>query len=245
MAVDETLMHYVRSSGELVLRVYTWDTATLSFGRNQTARGRYDLTRIHDAGAQCVRRPTGGRAVLHFREVTYAVVALEAGLGTLRESYARINQMLLRAMELLGVSATVAAGGVSGGELRTTAHGTSPCFDQPSRGELVVSGRKLVGSAQWRERGVLLQHGSILTSDDQSRITGFLATPTPSGTSPATLSESLGREPHWNEVANALCAALVELEDEGAAELGIGDLPSDELQRAHARYLDPTWTWRR
>src|SRR3954466_12069034 len=75
MALDEALMARAIETGEWVLRVYSWATPTLSLGRNQTARGRYDLGRIRERGLGVVRRPTGGRAILHDREITYSVTA--------------------------------------------------------------------------------------------------------------------------------------------------------------------------
>ena len=95
MALDEALMCYARDTGRWVLRVYSWRAPTLSLGRNQTARGGYDLERLADRGIAVVRRPTGGRAILHDREVTYSVVGPVADAGDLRESYGRINRLLL------------------------------------------------------------------------------------------------------------------------------------------------------
>jgi lipoate-protein ligase A len=251
MAVDETLTSYVRATGRAVLRVYGWNRPTLSFGRNQVAVGRYDAGKLASAGVYCVRRPTGGRAVLHHREVTYAVAASESGLGSLRESYQRINAILLRALQHIGVGATPALESVPERRVETDhPHGTSPCFDTPSKGELVLGGRKLVGSAQFREGDVLLQHGSILLRDDQSQISSLLVeqvAPSSSSThrAPATLSDALGREPAFDDVAEALRAAVLELEDPLAAPINAGELPAEELTLAHARYSDSSWTWRR
>jgi lipoate-protein ligase A len=240
MAVDETLMHHARATGECVLRVYSWSRPTLSFGRNQLARGMYDAARLSSAGIDCVRRPTGGRAVLHHREVTYAVAAPASGLGSLKESYARINRLVMSALESLGVSATAAAGASRGPHL-----GPSPCFDQPARGELVVEGKKLVGSAQWRDQDALLQHGSILTDDDQSLIATLLIDSRPADSRPATLSEVMGREPRWNEVAGALHDALAVTEGSVPRALDIDDLPAATLSALHQRFSDEDWTWRR
>jgi lipoate-protein ligase A len=245
MAVDEALMHFVRSTGASVLRIYAWSTPTLSFGRNQRAVGEYDPARLRAAGVRTVRRPTGGRAVLHASEVTYAVVAPEDRLGSLKDSYSRINAMLLRALDRLGVHATVAEGNVASEEWREAAHSPAPCFDQPSRGELTLAGRKLVGSAQWRDGGVLLQHGSILTGDDQSRIAEFLTTPVVAASTPATLGEQLGRTPDLVEVAQALRAALHDAEGVRAMEMGLHHLPAQDLARAREKYADEAWTWRR
>ena len=163
MALDEALMARSRDRGELWLRVYGWSEPTLSLGRHQTARGRYDLHRAAALGVRFVRRPTGGRAVLHHREITYCVTAPDGALGSLRESYRRINRLLVDALRRLGVEAGEAR--ASGPAPRP---GVAPCFEEPVAGEIVAGGRKLVGSAQWRDRGALLQHGSILVADDQA-----------------------------------------------------------------------------
>src|SRR5438105_3962404 len=94
MALDEALMAYARETGTWVLRVYSWSSPTLSLGRNQRARGGYDPTRLAQQHIDVVRRPTGGRAILHDREITYSVAAPVADAGDLRESYARINRLL-------------------------------------------------------------------------------------------------------------------------------------------------------
>ena len=244
MAVDETLMHHVRRTGDHVMRVYAWQTPTLSFGRNQTVHGRYNRQRIDASGVACVRRPTGGRAVLHHREITYAVVAPVSGLGSLRSSYERINALLLAALEAIGVRAVVAKGERSE-VAREMSYAPTPCFDLPSRGELVHSDRKLVGSAQWRDRDVLLQHGSILTGDDQSLIHDFLVDKSSTVREPATLGALLGREPDLSEVGEALEAAVREVEDGNASPIDIDELRDAELQAALERYRDTSWTWSR
>ena len=85
-------MHRARERRECFVRVYEWARPTLSLGRNQTARGKYDLGRAHELGIDIVRRPTGGRAVLHHREITYSIAAPVAEIGDLRDSYAALNR---------------------------------------------------------------------------------------------------------------------------------------------------------
>src|SRR5262249_51299004 len=97
MALDEALMHRAAATGEWVLRVYSWSAPTMSLGRNQTARARYALDRLRADDVDVVRRPTGGRAILHHREITYSVTAPLATAGDLRTSYERINRLLLHA----------------------------------------------------------------------------------------------------------------------------------------------------
>jgi lipoate-protein ligase A len=250
MALDAALLARARLRREAVLRVYSWLRPTLSLGRNQRAVGAYSADRAREMGVDVVRRPTGGRAVLHWREITYSVAAPELPGEPLRASYARINRLLLDALRRLGVPAALAAPVV-----RAPAPGIAPCFETPVAGELVAGGRKLVGSAQYREAGAFLQHGSILVEDDQQLLGRLALVPLPPVPAPATLRALLGRAPAPAELAEALLAATRALEDPGACRIGEGDCTAesgdalDDL-RAAARgmlvhYGDPTWTWRR
>jgi lipoate-protein ligase A len=240
MALDEALMERARATGEWVVRVYSWRTPTISLGRNQSARGRYDLERIKQLSLAVVRRPTGGRAILHHREITYSVTAPSADAGDLRQSYDRINRLLLEALRSLGVNAAVAIPAK-----RAASPGMAPCFDEPAAGELTVDGRKLAGSAQWRADGALLQHGSILIEDDQSLLSTLSVDEGPVVPVPATLFETLGRAPSVDDISRALGEAIRMVEGIRATELTI-----DEFLRARAaalvvRYVDNAWTWRR
>lgn len=241
MAVDEALLARAARSGEAVCRVYTWTRPTLSFGRHQQARGHYDAGAARRAGVDVVRRPTGGRAVLHHRELTYSVTAPVTGGERLRESYARVNRLLLDALRHLGADVHLAtpAG-------RAPVPSAAPCFETPTAGELVLGGRKLVGSAQWRDEGAFLQHGSILVADDQGLVSRLAVRPMPLPPPPATLGEALGRAPDAAELADALLVALRRLEDPGA-ERWSGDEPAlvGAIAASRARYLEDGWTWRR
>lgn len=162
MAIDQTLLERA-SAGERWLRLYGWAPSCLSFGRHEPATRRYDASRIAALGLDVVRRPTGGRAVWHGREVTYTV-ACPGGLGSLRESYLEIHRMLQDALRSLGVEADLAP------RTSATAVDAGACFARPAGGEIMVGGRKVVGSAQLRQGDALLQHGSILLGDDQTTV---------------------------------------------------------------------------
>ena len=239
MALDEALMARARQSGETVLRVYGWATPTLSLGRNQRARGIYRDDLLADRDIRVVRRPTGGRALLHHREVTYSVTAPCSAQEPLLAAYEEINALLLKALAALGVSVCIAQPGA-----RAVGPTAAPCFAEPARGELVFEGRKLVGSAQWRERDALLQHGSILLDDDQSSIAELMRAPIPAR-APATLRDALGRVPVMDEVADALFDAVRSSADRSARPLEPdGELLRD-ADRFAAHYRDDAWTWRR
>jgi lipoate-protein ligase A len=249
MALDEALMLRARDTGEWTLRVYGWCRPTLSLGRNQVARGGYDLDALESRGIDVVRRPTGGRAILHQREVTYSVTGRDEAAGDLRESYARINRLLVEGLRSLGVPAAVvehASADLAGvGPRAIDRPGLVPCFDHPSPGEIALDGRKLAGSAQWRSEGAFLQHGSILVDDDQMHIASLLTHAAPPVPPPATLRQALGRSPALAEVADALFASVRRLEDPAAAPLDVDAPLRERTNTLRTRYLDDCWTWRR
>jgi lipoyl(octanoyl) transferase len=240
MALDEALMARARRTGETVLRVYAWARPTLSFGRNQRAVGLYREQTLAERGIGVVRRPTGGRALLHHREITYSVTAPCDDNGTLLTEYGRINALLCTALGSLGVPVVVATPSA-----RAPAPSAAPCFAEPSRGELTLHGRKLVGSAQWRDRGAMLQHGSILIDDDQSSIGALLREPVAQTPAPATLRDAMGRAPVMAEVGDALFCAVRSLADPHATPLEIDHDLTRAATEIAARYRDDEWTWRR
>jgi len=263
MALDHALMLRATRTGEAVLRIYTWRHPTLSFGRHETAVGAYDPAAIAAAGLSVVRRPTGGRAVLHDDEITYSVTAPlsteQPRRAHARALYAAINALLLHGLARLGVSAELAARDPGTSTPRSL--GTGPCFDSASDGEVVVAGQKLVGSAQWREDGAVLQHGSMLISGHRARLAALSAQRFPGTTIPGTaipvampapaaaLRDLLPHVPNPTEFALALGAVLDDaLADAGAPAARIM-LPGPETASMTAsmrsRYEDDAWTWRR
>ncbi|HYV98418.1 MAG TPA: hypothetical protein VE967_13235 [Gemmatimonadaceae bacterium] len=240
-ARDEALAQVARNTGHAVMRLYAWDRPVVSLGRNERAVGRYDPDKLARAGLDVVRRPTGGRALLHHHELTYAFAEQITDADSLRASYERVSRLLLTALRTLGVAADVAdsrAGRPIEG---------SPCFAIPSAGEIVVDGRKLVASAQWRDAQVYLQHGSILIDDDQPLLVrgladGVVMPPLPA---PATLREILGRAPSLEELASGVAHSLAA---GGHAPSRVAPetlIPVDAEREHRARYDDPAWTWRR
>ena len=250
MALDEALMRRARETSTWLVRVYSWSSPTLSFGRNQRARGGYDLNLLDQRGIDVVRRPTGGRAILHDHELTYAVAGPVEDAGDLRESYVRINRLLVAGLRALGVGAVavspeeaLAAYATRVAEFEQP--GLLPCFHHPSVGEITLDGRKLVGSAQWRGDGALLQHGSILIDDDQMQLASLLIEKGASIPPPATLREALGCAPTDVDLSHALLAAIRAEEDSDAEMIEV-DAPLLERANAlQAHYLDDGWTWRR
>jgi lipoyl(octanoyl) transferase len=240
MATDEALLRRARRTGETVYRVYAWSRATVSLGRNQSARGYYDLELARARGIDFVRRPTGGRAILHHREITYSVAAPDTAFGALRESYRTINRLLLEALRTLGVDARDTAS-----SSRAPVPSLAPCFEAPVAGELVAGGRKLVGSAQVRDGNTFLQHGSILVDDDQHLLTELLNDRDPSPPA-ATLRALTGRVVTVAEFSEALGQALSAYHGSAPDPLELEEsLLTDVQSLVRTRYAVADWTWRR
>lgn len=252
MAVDEALLEGVGSGqAQPTLRLYAWSPPCLSLGHAQPFAD-VDLDRLRERGWDVVRRPTGGRAILHTDELTYSVIAPPdepAVMGTLLESYNRLAQGLLDAVKLLGLDAQIKTGP------RTAIDTSNPvCFEAPSAYEITVDGRKLIGSAQARRKEGVLQHGSLPLVGDLSRITDVLVLGA-NGTRQeagarllkrATTAETiLGRAVEWTEAAQAFRRGF-----ETQLQLRLTELPlseselhrTDELVRD--KYADASWTER-
>lgn len=170
MAVDEALMNFV-SRGEIdpVIRFYTWNPATLSIGYFQKLTKEIDIEKVKEKGYGLVRRATGGRGVLHDKELTYSVIVPESHPNmpkTVTEAYRVISEGLLEGFKSLGFDAYFSIPKTKEARDKLKTPRSSVCFDAPSWYELVVEGRKIAGSAQTRQKGVILQHGSILQDID-------------------------------------------------------------------------------
>jgi lipoyl(octanoyl) transferase len=162
MAVDEAVLARVAMlASPPTLRFYGWRPACLSLGYFQSL-GVVDWEACTRYGVDVVRRPTGGRAILHARELTYSLALplsmLEEEQGVLA-SYARLSRGLVDGLRAAGFPVEAASDCVE-----QPRHQGPACFDRPAQHEVLLHGRKVVGSAQVRRGGALLQHGSILLS---------------------------------------------------------------------------------
>lgn len=239
MALDQALLDLAAGEGRAFLRLYRWEPAGLSLGRNEPALRRYDRAAIARLGLPVVRRPTGGRAVWHAEELTYAVATPEATFGSLRVAYHQIHEMLATALRTLGVHATLA-----GAPARASGVDAGACFASPAGGEVLVGGRKLVGSAQVRERGALLQHGSVLLAGSQAPVADVTVGAPPADQS-TSLEAELGSRVSFMDVAGAVATAARAWP--GAWE-GAQGLPPRLAAAADAHadhFRSDAWTWRR
>lgn len=174
MAVDEAILDAVAVGRvPVTLRFYRWQPACLSLGYFQPA-SIVDRQACAERGVDVVRRPTGGRAILHADELTYSIALPITALGpslTISASYQRLSQALLEGLRRAGYPVTAAAS-------RAAPERSGPaCFDEPATHELLLAGKKVVGSAQVRRHGALLQHGSILFSPQVDETLACLSMP--------------------------------------------------------------------
>lgn len=217
MALDEAILEaVVTHQAPPTLRLYAWQPPCLSLGQAQPYRD-VDLDALAGSGWDLVRRPTGGRAILHTDELTYSVAAPQDEprvAGSILESYRRLSAALLLAMQILRLPARsdhqypLPEGAQQNGAV---------CFEAPSNYEITVDGKKLIGSAQARRLGGVLQHGSLPLCGDLTRITRVLAYPSEQAReaatrrliSHATTAETvLGHPPAWEEAAAAFREAF-------------------------------------
>lgn len=239
MARDHALAREAREGEGGVLRFYGWTPPAVSFGRNEPVPAGFPRDPADRPGIDVVRRPTGGRAVLHHQEVTYAVILPGRALGA-RALYRAVHEGLVSGLRSLGIPAEVASRG------QVLPPDAGPCFGVAAPGEITLGGRKLVGSAQARLDGALLQHGSLLLSPHQDRLMGLLGDSGPASEGrAATLAALPGGAPPLEQLRAALMGGLSErfggrweeaapTPEEKACEEGLLHL-----------YRDPAWTWRR
>src|SRR6266513_5809485 len=204
MALDQGLLEEADRTGRALLRLYRFDPPCLSLGRNEPAAARYDPAALAERRLDVVRRPTGGRAVWHEHEVTYAVAAPIATFGGLREAYRAIHTRLAAAFQSLGLNATLALARPRPPSSALDRRG--PCFATPVGGEVLVGERKLVGSAQVRRGQAFLQHGSILLDGSQAMVQ-VVSRERGAGSGETTLAAALGRPVTFDEVADAIIEA--------------------------------------
>lgn len=254
MAVDEAILESVGQELALpTLRLFAWQPPCLSLGYAQPVSD-VDLNALQSHGWDLVRRPTGGRAILHTDELTYSVIAPlkePRVYGSILESYRRLSEALLRALQHLGLPAKADKDHI----LPVNAQQGGPvCFEVPSNYEITVAGKKLIGSAQARRREGVLQHGSLPLVGDLTRITQALVFPDEAARTVAsqrlleralTVETCLQRVVTWGEAAKAFEIGFEQALD---LEFEAGVLTPHEQQRAAElvveKYANPTWLHR-
>jgi lipoate-protein ligase A len=251
MAVDEAILEAMDREDSLpTLRLYAWEPACLSLGYAQPLAD-VDMERLNTCGWEVVRRPTGGRAVLHTDELTYSVIAPlkePRVAGSLLDSYQRLAGALTEALRRLALNVEIQ----EKAETPSVQNANPVCFEVPSAFEITVDGKKLIGSAQARRREGVLQHGSLPLYGDLTRILQVLVFPDEAARGRAgerliqratTLEAALGRPVSWQEAARAFEEAFqtvfeLDLQPGGLTEIEAAR--AEEL--AQRKYADPEKT---
>jgi len=238
MSIDIALLDRAEQQAESWFRLYRWDPGCLSFGRHEPASRRYDADRLRLLRIDAVRRPTGGRAVWHQSELTYAVACPCSRFPSLRDAYLEIHQLIAEALLSVGIEADLAP------RSRTPSLDAGACFSQPAGGEVLVYGRKVVGSAQLRRGRALLQHGSILLRDEQHRVADLAQGGSVSSRPvPDSLNPLAGLEPR-----DLAAAVTKSARTRWARVSALPTEPSRVLEQATVHYpqfRSFAWTWAR
>lgn len=234
MALDAALQARAATDGTIVLRLYRWTEDTVSFGANEAAMRHWSRAALEAEGVPCVRRPTGGRAVWHAADdLTYAWTGPVATLGGQRPAYRILHEQLAAALApLLGTTALAPP------PPRLPGLSAGACFDVPVGGEVLVNGRKVIGSAQAVRDGALLQHGAIARRGHAAALRAFATSDRPAVEDGPALSAS----------ADALAAAIGAAWRARGAAIAPRELTAWAEQvsvEGAARFRDPSWTWRR
>jgi lipoate-protein ligase A len=252
MALDDALLHSVAKGESLpVLRFYRWQPATVTLGYAQSVHTDLDLDVCRQAGLDVVRRSTGGRAVLHDNEVTYAVIApfnTELFGNSVLDCYRVISDILQKTLVQLGLPAKLVPGKPRGGHQNAT---KAVCFSAPSQYELVIKGLKVAGSAQRRHGQAFLQHGSIPIEMDLELLGRALRAETDS--SVADSLHTVGWLNQWSSKPLNVSDVEKLLAEMFSQHLQIDWLPSGptatELQDARAMHTEkfnhPEWNMKR
>lgn len=255
MAVDETILEFAGNSKvQPTLRLYAWDPPCLSLGYAQPIRD-VETSTLDLNGWHLVRRPTGGRAILHTDELTYSVIgpASEPRLaGSVLESYQLLSRALLAVLHSLGISAQ--ATNKENSVTPPNSESSPVCFEAPSYYEITFNGKKLIGSAQARRKDGILQHGTLPLYGDLTRITQALFYPNPEARKTAaerlleraiTVEGAVNREILWDTVARAFSEAFASTLN---IQFTLQDITESEKARAEElvslKYANPDWTYR-
>ena len=253
MAVDEAILESVANRVKPpTLRLYAWNPYCLSLGHAQPTTD-VNLQALKTRGWELVRRPTGGKAILHADEITYAIIAPidePRVSGTVLESYQRLSKALLTALTFLGVQAD--------SKPKESANRRIPlnpiCFESPSDYEITSKGKKIIGSAQARRLHSVLQHGSIPLFGDIARITQVLnyntiaeekETEINIRRKAGTIKDIINKQISWQVFSKALINGF-------SKELNIifinGNLSNEEIFRANelvkTKFGSNEWTFR-
>ena len=244
MAVDEYLFTRAREGARTFLRFYRWEKPTASLGYGQDVVRAADLDFCRANGIDVVRRMTGGKVVLHHKELTYSLASsdTETFTATLRDSYQLISLALIKGLALMGLSARLALASPP-----AYVRGTMPCFAFPARDEVEIGGRKIIGSAQKRTGTSFIQHGSVPFEKDEALLKAVARSDAEdAGLNMTSLSEALGRPVAFDWAAARFSLGVSKFFGVKLEPLSFDAAAWQEISRIEAeRYGNDAWTLRR
>ena len=249
MAIDTAILAAVgQGKSPPTLRLYRWDPPCLSLGYSQ-AYSDVEEGQLAAYGWNVVRRPTGGRAILHTDELTYAVIGPKSDprlKGGLLDSYRNISRALFETLSKIGLPVEVHQG------KNLNAHHQPVCFENPSDFEITAGGKKIIGSAQARKKNCLLQHGSLPLIGDLTRITSALHYSSDGDRQQAgimllqkaaTVYDVLEKEVSWGDAAGTMIDSFSRILNLNLEE---GDVTLEEMDHAlqleSSQFNHPDWT---
>ncbi|WP_408955957.1 biotin/lipoate A/B protein ligase family protein [Natroniella sp. ANB-PHB2] len=255
MALDEAILEAVKA-GQVkpTIRFYTWQPSAISLGYFQKLGEEIDIIACQQHEVDIVRRLTGGRAVLHDNELTYSLIA-PAQISWLSESivksYKTISQGLVEGLQQLGISAEM----VSLADKVKRDRQSAACFDATSWHEVAVAGKKIIGSAQTRKQGMILQHGSIIRGQNLEQLFSILKFSNQRekkrlkrlfNTKATSIQEVIDTTPTLEELREAF---KIGFEEALKLNLNFEKITEEELERATElmvnKYREQAWTYKR
>ena len=242
MAVDDYLFQSLTDELQTSLRFYSWKNPTVSLGYSQKVLEVADVEFCQKNGIDIVRRMTGGKLVLHHKEVTYSLTSSDTEIFTsnLNDSYRLISEALMKGLKMMGLAPALASPAP-----QEYVRGNLPCFSYPSRNEVEVLGKKIIGSAQKRVGTKFIQHGSIPIEEDDDLLTSisFLEL-ADEEIRMISLTEALDRPIDFNQAVGIFTQGIEEYFDIQLKRRILSDSDNESIRQIHKeKYGNPTWTF--
>jgi lipoate-protein ligase A len=242
MAVDDYLFQSLGEEAATYLRFYRWNKPTVSIGHSQKAEKVVNLDFCRRNGIDLVRRITGGKLVLHHKEVTYSVCSSDMDIFSqkLMDSYKLISEALNHCLQRMGIGSHLAKDTTSEDAL-----GTMPCFAQPARDEIEMDGKKIIGSAQKRTGKKFIQHGSIpLEKETELLISASQSGQNEPSVKMTSLSEALGKKVDFDWAVEHFIPGMSDYFSVCLAPRAFSMKELDAIQKIQKeRYENPDWTY--
>ena len=242
MAVDDYMFQSLGEEPTTYLRFYLWNKPTVSIGYSQKAEKVVDLDFCRKRGIEIVRRITGGKLVLHHKEVTYTVCSSDTDIFSqkLMDSYKLISEALNRGLQRMEIESQLAKETPS-----EYVRGALPCFSHPARNEIEVDGKKIIGSAQKRKGKKFIQHGSIPLEKEEGLLksVSFLYQKG-SSVKMTSLTEELGKRVDFDWAVEHLISGMSDYFGVRLIPKVFSETDKDAIQKIQKeRYDNPDWTY--